>query len=156
MPESVYIESSIISYLTARQSRDIVVAGIQELTRDWWGSQRNKYDLFISESVLREISKGDAGASVKRIQVISGIPSLIIDQESMLLSRSILKGTNLSQKSIEDALHIAIATVNHIEYLLTWNCRHIANAKIIPKVELICHNLGYQCPRICTPQELMD
>ena len=156
MAESVYIESSILSYLTARPSRDIVIAGIQELTREWWDSQREQYELFLSESVLKEISQGDSEASRKRMEAAFGIPSLIIDDESMQLSRRILQGSQLSEKSMEDSLHIAIATVNNIEYLLTWNCRHIANAKIIPKVEQVCRNYGYQCPRICTPQELME
>ena len=156
MLESVYIETSIISYLTARPSRNVVVAGIQELTRDWWANKRAHYDLYISESVLREISQGDITASQKRISAVTGISSLLIDEESKRLAGDILNGAKLSSKCLEDSLHIVIAAVNNIEYLLTWNCKHIANAKIIPKVELVCREKGYQCPRICTPQELME
>lgn len=153
--ETVYIESSVISYLNGRPSRDLIITALQELTREWWENRRNDFELFISESVIREISAGAEQDSVRRIESIRGLEVLIIDEEAIKLAAKIKSEANLPDKATEDALHIALATVNEIDYLLTWNCKHIANAVIVPKVENVCSAEGYRCSKICTPQELM-
>lgn len=155
MKESVYIESSVISYLNGRPSRDLIITALQELTREWWENKRNDFELFISQSVIREISAGAKGDATKRIDSIRGLEVLVIDEEAIRLAEKIKARANLPDKATEDALHIALATVNEMDYLLTWNCKHIANAVIVPKVEGVCLTEGYRCSRICTPQELM-
>ena len=123
---------------------------------EWWEDKRIAYELFVSESVLREIKQGDESVARKRIEAVKGLPVLVIDDESIALSEKILREAGLPEKAAEDALHIAIAATNGIEYILSWNCRHIANAKLIPKVKAVCNRHGYECPQICTPQELME
>ncbi len=155
MKETVYVESSVISYLNGRPSRDIIITALQELTRIWWEEKRHDFELFISESVIREISAGSANDASKRIESIRGCAILVVDEEAVQLAKKIQRGANLPEKAIEDALHIALATVSEIDYLLTWNCKHIANATIVPRIESICLAEGYHCSKICTPQELM-
>jgi predicted nucleic acid-binding protein len=155
MKESVYIESTVISYLNGRPSRDLITAALQELTREWWDNKRNDFELFVSQSVIREISAGAEQDASKRINSIRGLEVLVIDEEAVELAEKIKSGANLPDKATEDALHIALATVNEIDYILTWNCKHIANAVIIPKIESVCSTEGYRCAKICTPQELM-
>ena len=153
--ETVYIESSVISYLNGRPSRDLIITALQELTREWWEGRSNHFELFISESVIREISAGAEKDSVRRIESVRGLEVLVIDEEAINLAAKIKSKANLPDKATEDALHIALATVNEMDYLLTWNCKHIANAVIVPKIESICSTEGYRCSKICTPQELM-
>ncbi len=155
MKDSVYIESSVISFLNGRTSRDLIITALQELTREWWELKRCKYELFVSQSVIREISAGAEKDAARRMESIRGLDVLAVDQEAIVLAEKIKMGANLPDKATEDALHIALATVNEIDYLLTWNCKHIANAIIVPKIEGVCLAEGYHCSKICTPQELM-
>lgn len=155
MKEAVYIESSIVSFLNGRRSRDLVITALQQLTKDWWETKRRDFDLFVSESVIREISAGAEVDAAKRVASIRGIPVLVVDEGTVTLAEKIHAGAHLPEKATEDALHIALATVNELDYLLTWNCKHIANAVIVPKIERICLDAGFHCPKICTPQELM-
>lgn len=155
MKQTVYIESSVVSYLNGRPSRDLVIAALQRLTREWWDDHRNDFELFISESVIREISAGNEQDALRRIESVRDFKVLTIDEETIQLAKKIRIGANLPERATEDALHIALATVNEINYLLTWNCKHIANAVIIPKIETICTAEGFSCSKICTPQELI-
>ena len=156
MKASVYLETTVISYLTSKPTRDLIVSALQELTKEWWELRRRDFDIYISQSVVRESRAGDIGAARKRLQILKEFPVLAISDEATELSKKIVSGVPLPPKAIEDAFHIAIATVNEVDYLLTWNCKHIANAVIVPKIELICKKAGFSCPRICTPQELME
>jgi hypothetical protein len=151
----VYLETTILSYLTARPSRDVVVAGHQQLTRDWWEQRRSLFDLYVSQLVLREAESGDPDAAERRLTAISGIPLLEISEEATELARGLVERGPIPKKAAADSLHIAIATVNGLEYLLTWNMAHIANAELRPRIERVCRASGYEPPVLCTPEQLM-
>ena len=156
MKSSVYIETTIPSYLTAWRSPELVMAANQEATRKWWDESRTKFELFISQLVIDEISNGDPGAVKRRIVVVETLPELALTDQAEALAAKLLLGAALPQKAKADALHIAVAAVHGMNYLLTWNCTHIANAIMRPKIEFICRAAGYEPPVICTPPELVE
>lgn len=156
MKSTVYIETSFISYLTSRPSRDLVTAANQQLTHDWWNEHRENFDLFISQFVIDECTLGDAIAARVRLDVIADIQQLDVTAAVETLADGLVDQLPLPEKAQVDALHISIATVCDMEYLLTWNCTHIANAVLRPRIEAICRSFGYEPPTICTPQELME
>jgi len=153
---SVYLETSVISYLTARPSRDIVIAGHQQITHEWWENRRNVFDVYISEIVLREARGGDPQAAKERLAILDSIDIVEVSPESLQLANQLLDRAALPQKAAADALHIATAVTNGIDFLLTWNCKHIANAIMRSKIEQICRDNGYEPSVICTPEELME
>lgn len=153
---AIYIETSVVSYLAARPSRDIIVAAHQQLTLDWWENQRHQYDLFISQIVLEEAQAGDRQAAEKRLAVLENMPLLEIDESVIRLAETLVQSHAIPIKAVQDALHIAVACINGMDYLLTWNCKHIANAKMRSKIEQVCREEGYVAPIICTPEELED
>ncbi len=152
--ESVYLETSLVSYLVARPNRDLIRAARQQLTADWWEIERAKFDLFVSDAVLQEAMAGDPNEATKRMAVLAGIPLLQITNEAVLLAAQLVRKHALPMKAAQDALHIAIACVNGIDYLLTWNCKHIANAQMRSKIEQTCRSAGFEPPVICTPEEM--
>ncbi|VAX09570.1 hypothetical protein MNBD_GAMMA26-358 [hydrothermal vent metagenome] len=156
MRPRVYVETSVISYLTARQSRDVVVAGHQQVTQDWWVSAQERYELTISQLVIDEASAGDELAARERIRVLTGLTLLAASEDALKLAQEMLASGLVPTKAAEDALHIAICVTNGIDYLVTWNCRHIANATIRHSIEQICRSAGYEPPIICTPDELVE
>jgi hypothetical protein len=156
MKPSVYIETTIPSYLTAWRSPELVMAANQEATRKWWDESRSSFELFISQLVIGEISNGDPDAVKRRIAVVENLPELALTDQAEALGAKLLVGAALPQKAKADALHIAVATVHGMDYLLTWNCTHIANAIMRPKIESICRAAGYEPPVICTPPELVE
>ena len=156
MKSTVYIETSFISYLTSRPSRDLVTAANQQLTHDWWNEHRENFDLFISQFVIDECNLGDAIAARVRLDVIADIQQLNVTAAVETLADGLVDQLPLPEKAQVDALHVSIATVCDMEYLLTWNCTHIANAVLRPRIEAICRSFGYEPPTICTPQELME
>jgi hypothetical protein len=156
MKPSVYIETTIPSYLTAWRSPELVMAAKQEATRSWWDTCRPRFELFVSEIVIQEASCGDPGAAKLRMAMIEGLPELDLSARVEELAGQLLAGAAIPETEKADALHIAIATVHGIDYLLTWNCKHIANATMRPKIESICRTAGYEPPIICTPLELME
>ncbi len=151
---SVYLETTIPSYLTARRSAHLVTAAKQQITREWWATQRFKYKLFISAAVEDEAKRGDADSAKARLKELVGIPALDITPPVLVLAKTLARKMSLPEKKQIDALHIAVATCHQMDFLLTWNCTHINNAQILPKVEALCEQSGYRCPIICTPQEL--
>ena len=155
MNKSVYIESSVISYLTARPSRDLVIAGHQAVTAEWWNDRRLRYDVYVSPLVVEEISAGDALAAEDRLRAIADIPSVTIAAEAELLAFALLASNAVPANSIRDALHIAIAATQGIDYLITWNFRHINNASTRTMVVNVVSNSGLVCPVLCSPEELM-
>jgi hypothetical protein len=152
--ERVYVETSIVSYLTARPSRDLIVAGHQQLTHEWWSQERPRYELCASPLVVREASSGDPAMVQLRLEKLRDMPLLEITDEALALAERLVRGGPLPPKAQADALHIALAAVHGVEYLLTWNCTHIANARLRPRVEAICRAAGYVPPVLCTPEEL--
>lgn len=132
------------------------MAANQEATRKWWDESRAKFELFISQLVIGEIGNGDPEAVKRRIAVVENLPELALTDKAEALAAKLLLGAALPQKAKADALHIGIATVHGMDYLLTWNCTHIANAIMRPKIESICRAAGYEPPVICTPPELVE
>src|SRR5580704_12002146 len=155
MNSSVYLETTIPSYLTSRPSRDLIVAGHQQITLDWWETQRGAFELYISQLVLDEIGTGDRSAARERLRVVNDLPLLDITSEVAELASSLLASGRIPRKAATDAAHIAIAAVHGMDFLLTWNCAHIANATNAKALASICHAHGCDCPVICTPEELM-
>lgn len=154
MKPMVYIESSVISYLAARPSRDIIVAARQSISHDWWENQRHRFDLRISTLVEEEISEGDTTAAQRRLSWVSEIPSLAISDQAKAIARLLIAQGTVPAGSEEDALHIGIAASQGAEYLLTWNFRHINNAETKDAIVGIIRTSGYECPRLCSPEEL--
>jgi hypothetical protein len=144
------------SYLVARHSRDLRLAADQETTQEWWEARRQNYELFISEFVRAEVQRGDAQAAVARLTFLEGIPLLAEPQSATELAEQILATRLIPPQAALDASHIALATVHAMDYLLTWNCKHIHNIAIIRQIERLCERQGYTCPIICTPNDLMD
>ena len=134
--ETVYIETSAVSYLVSRPSRDLVVAGHQQLTREWWENRRAKFVCFISDVVLEEVRDGDAEQAALRLQALEGFPRLAATPEAEKLATAFLESV-LPTKAARDAAHLAIATVGKVKYLLTWNCNHLANAQILDRLDPI-------------------
>lgn len=156
MKPTVYLETSIVSYLTSRPSNDIRVAANQNTTIEWWESRRGIFDLFVSEFVLAEAGLGHPDAARRRMTVLEDIAELTTTEDVRILGKALISRGALPLKAEIDAYHIAVAAVHGIEYLLTWNCTHIANAAMRPKIESLCREFGYEPPIICTPQELME
>jgi hypothetical protein len=153
---TVYIETSVISYLAARDSRDPVVYGRQILTHEWWTLRRKEFQLFISDVVLREIRAGDVEAAQRRLEYTTGVPALSLTDESAQLAEILVTEGPIPASYFEDALHIALCAINNADYLLTWNCTHLANAALRYDLEAVIDQKGYTCPTICTPEELME
>ena len=156
MKAKVYIETTVISYLTARPSRDVVIAGHQKITRDWWQTDRDKFDLIASQLVVREASAGDPQAAKERLERLTTLTLLEVTEAAVTLAQELLTTAALPEKAAEDALHLAIAVTNGVEYLLTWNCKHLANATMRTKIEDVCRAAGYEPVIICTPEELLE
>jgi predicted nucleic acid-binding protein len=154
--KSVYIETSIASYLTARVSRDLRAVAWQQTTVQWWELERAKYEIFTSELVLAEALAGDADAAARRLAVLDVWPLLPVTDEAKELATRLMADGGIPLRAEADALHIAIASVHNMNYLLTWNCRHINNATTKPVTRSICAIVGYTCPEICTPLELLS
>ena len=155
MMESVYIETTIISYLVSRPSRDLLAAAHQQITQEWWDRQRQSFACYISQVVIDEVQAGDDDAAKRRMETIAGLRVLEATIEAEALTRAIVKARAIPKRAVRDAAHIAVAAVNNMDYLLTWNCRHLANGQIIRIVSGICAVHGYRLPVICTPEELM-
>jgi len=154
--KTVYIETSIPSYLTARPSPDVRAEAWRQITTQWWDLEKPKYDLFTSELVLAEASCGDPEAAQRRIRSLDGVPELALTDDAKTLASDLISGGGVPVSAQADALHIAMASVHGIDYLLTWNSRHIDNAARKPVVRSICTAAGYSCPEICTPMELLS
>ncbi len=155
MKPTVYLETTIISYLTARISRDLVIAGRQQITRNWWDTQKQHFELFISESVVTEAREGDKVVSQNRLEILRSFPVLTTTMDVIELANRFVSGKCVPKNASVDALHIAVATVNKLDYLMTWNCAHIANATIRSHLALEADLAGYRLPVICTPEELL-
>jgi hypothetical protein len=143
----VYLETTVISYLTAAPSRDIVPAAHQQITREWW-ERRKDFDLFVSQAVITEAGRGDSGAAARRLAALEDVGVLEVTEDASKLAEAFIVHA-LPAKAAVDALHIAVAVVMGMDYVLTWNCTHIANAAIRPRIEEACRKLGYEPPVIC-------
>lgn len=157
MAPKVYIETSVISYLVARRNqRNLLVAANQELTQEWWERRRQSFELYVSAVVLAEAARGDETFAAARTAVARELTLAETSQSAIDLAGALVASAGLPPNAYEDALHIAIAATTGMDYLLTWNCKHIANAVIIPRVNRVIRSFGLEPPLIYTPQELME
>lgn len=155
MKPRVYIETTIPSYLTAWPSSHVVLFARQQIIRDWWETQRAVFDLFTSTLVHQEASRGDEEAAIKRTHLLSELPVLDLSEDVYEVAHALIEPGMLPVAYFDDALHVALAVIHGMDYLLTWNLKHIANAALRNKFEPKIRSLGYEVPTICTPEELM-
>ena len=153
--DTVYLETSIISYLRQRPSTQVVLAARQLLTHQWWNDERSNYQLVASQLVIDEASAGNPSLAAERLQLLAGIPLLELDAVIADIADEIMSRAILPEKARTDALHIATVAHHRIQYLLTWNCRHIANARILPRIHDVLNDLLIPIPVICTPEEMV-
>jgi hypothetical protein len=152
---TVYLETSFVGYLASRLSRNLIVAGHQQITQEWWDTRRSSFDLYISQRVLDEASAGDEGAAQERLAFVKELPLLDLNEDVIRLAEELVAEGPYPEVAAGDAVHVSVATVHGVDFLLTWNCRHIANAEIAQAAAAICTAKEYEMPRICTPEELM-
>lgn len=152
---SLYIETSIVSYLTARPSPSALVAAWQDVTVSWWNHQRQDFDLCTSALVLEEANRGDPEAAQRRMAHLEGIPLLAVSDQVIEFAGRLVHPGPLPISAADDAFHIVLSVVHTVDYLLTWNFKHIDNALLNPRVRALCTEHGHPCPEICTPQEMI-
>jgi hypothetical protein len=156
MKRKVYIETSIVSYLAARPSSDPVVRMRQLLTQEWWANRGDgRFDLFVSALVLEEARKGDPDAAARRLKELANIPGVEATVDALELAALLVSQRIVPANAGDDALHIAIAAYQGMDFLLTWNCRQIANAEVTWKLRKVCSERGLLLPVLCTPEQLM-
>jgi hypothetical protein len=155
MKPSIYLETTVISYYCSRPSRDIVIGARQKLTQMWWDNKIKEFDVFVSDLVQEEARKGDSKAAIKRLQAISVFTYLEIDDDAARIAKVLVAEGAIPEEFPEDAIHIGVAAVNGIDFILTWNFAHINNANKRGKIVSVIDQCGYICPVICTPEELL-
>ena len=155
MKEIAYIETTIVSYLVARPSRDLVLSAHQQVTREWWENERVHYHCIASEEVAREAMLGDTGMAQARIKVLADVQIVGITAEVEAMAATFMSTGALPPTMRPDATHLAAATLSGADYLLTWNCRHLANAHVLRRLQKESERRGWQLPGVCTPLELM-
>jgi predicted nucleic acid-binding protein len=153
---TLYLETTIPSYLVAKPSRDVIILAHQQLTREWRSGHRRLYEVFISQIVLDEIQRGDPEMTNKRIEFLQNIPVLEINDEVERLAVRYFEALQFSAKAMRDAFHIAYAVVYEMDFLATWNCTHLANANVLLRLSKLNKQWGYETPIICTPEELIS
>ncbi len=156
MNPSVYIETSVISYFTAKLSRDLIVAAHQQITNEWWENALPHYNAFVSPIVLEEISRGDVNAVQIRLDKVSSFPVLEVISEVRNLADAYFSALDIPEKARADSYHLAIASWHGLDFLVSWNCTHIVNGRIKMMIEEINAQQGIRTPIICTPEELME
>ncbi len=149
--KKVYVETSVISNLTARRSSRVADALMQITTEAWWEMASIRYSLFYSSVVVDEASRGNPEAAQRRLEALKGLIAIEYDDRAVDLANRLLRSTAVPKNSFNDAMHIAIAAVNEMDILVTWNCTHIANVETMPTIRQVCETAGYRCPEICTP-----
>ena len=153
---SIYLETSIIGCLAMRLSGVLRMAANQQVTRDWWDNRRHEYDLFVSRYVVDECSNGDPVAAQERLVFLENIPLLEVSDAAVALAQALVKNVPLPPKAVIDAYHISVAAVHGVEFLVTWNCKHIANPALQKRILSVCREMGCEPPVICTPPEILE
>ncbi len=156
MKKTVYVETTVVSYLTARPSRDVVIAGHQEATHGLWAKLRSDFETYVSALVHQEAGRGDSEQAAKRLEAIAPFPMLDIENEARVLAEMIIDGRAIPEEYPEDALHVAVAAVNGMHVLVTWNFTHLNNPFTRIRIRQVVENAGYECPEICSPDELLE
>jgi hypothetical protein len=153
--DTVYIETSIVSHATARPSKDPLTAMLQQQAKQWWDEQRESYRLVTSQFVVDEAADGDAAAARRRLEMLEGIPLLLHSEQVEEIAAELIRSSLIPEKAKLDALHVASAAVGEVHYLLTQNCKHIANAHVLPRVYDLLETMGLPRLLICTPVEFL-
>lgn len=151
----MYLETTIVSYLTAWLSRDLIVAARPRLTQEWWTRRRPDFEVYVSDLVVAEATAGDQDAVRRRREILEPLPALVTTPQALSLARALVRALSLPERATPDALHVAIAASHGMDYLLTWNATHLANAELRLRVERTCRQAGWEPPLLCTPDELM-
>jgi hypothetical protein len=152
---TLYLESTIPSYLTAWPAKDLIAAAHQAITREWWELRREDFNLHSSQLVIEEVSAGDPRATEQRLAALQGIPLLALTETVEGIAKELSTRGLVPEGASADGFHIAYASAHQMKYLLTWNCRHIANAERLPAIEQFLEYNGLFVPIVCTPEELM-
>jgi hypothetical protein len=155
MKAALYLETSVVSYLTARSSRNVIVAAHQQITQDWWRRRRKDFDVCVSQFVLDEVAQGDAVLARQRVALVKPFRLLDATDDALRLAKALVATGVVPRKAAADAAHIAVAATHGVHFLMTWNCKHIANAEIVDRIGKVCRSQGFNCPVICTPEELI-
>ena len=153
--ETVYLETSMVSYLVADPSRDLITAANQQVTRDWWQHRQQRFACVISQEVIAEAGQGDPEQVRRRLAALAAIPRVAVSSDAEEIARLFLSTGALPPGAARDAVHLAVATTIGADFLLTWNCRHLANAQILNRLEKELQRTQWRLPRVCTPLELM-
>ena len=153
MPHSIFIETTIPSYYVSRPSRNLLQFARQELTREWWDARRHEFDLFTSQLVLDEASEGESAKAAERLELLSGLELLDITEEVEALAADLIRSGIVPSVAARDAFHLAAAGVHRMNFLLTWNCKHIANPFIADRLQSCFSSMGVHLPNICTPEQ---
>jgi len=156
MKESIYIETSVVSYYVSKPSRDIIVLAHQQITSEWWPKAVKRFDVYISEVVVEEAAAGNKESAEQRLNKLKGFPYLALTEKVEKIAQIYMEKLSIPKKALRDAAHLAVASVHNIDYLVTWNCVHLANGEIIKKLLKINEKLSIKTPVICTPEELME
>jgi hypothetical protein len=151
----VFLDTTVPSYVVAPRSRDSLIARRQRISRIWWARYRKRFEVVISDRVAAELSAGSAARARKREDLVENIRYLPCDPSHSTFAQELLHFRYLPAKAEADAEHIATAAFNSVRFLLTWNCKHLANPVIARKVAQLCEDRGLVCPQICTPETLM-
>ena len=152
--KKVYIETTVVSDATALPTNDLALVGRQVATREWWEKAQKQFELFVSPVVRREVANGDVDAACRRLAAIADIPDAALTLDAANLANRLIEEKAVPSPFRDDAMHIAIAAVSGMDYLVSWNFKHITNARMIPKIKKVCLECGYRCAEICTPQML--
>lgn len=144
----LYVETTIPSYLTARRSRNLRLAADQQTTEEWWEAMRHEYELFVSEAVLEEVGAGEANLAARRLALLAGLPRLSATHMADALAGRLLTSGIIPETAAADAVHLALAAAHGMDFLLTWNCKHIHNVRLERRIEVACRVFGFTCPII--------
>lgn len=156
MKESIYIETSVVSYYVSKPSRDLIVLAHQQITWEWWPKAVKRFNAYISEVVVEEAAAGNKESAEKRLKELKGFSHLELTERVEHIAEIYMEKLSIPPKALRDAAHLAVASVHNIDYLVTWNCVHLANGEIIKRLLKLNEKLKIKTPVICTPEELME
>ena len=154
--KKVYVETTVVSDATALPTNDLSVAGRQITTRTWWATAAMRFSLYSSDVVKREAMRGDPDAARRRIEALSAMPELATTADALRLADTLMRRKAVPREFPDDALHIALSAVCGMDFLVSWNFKHITNAQTIPLIKRVCAEEGFVCPEICTPYQLQE